>query len=70
MLKLFIEYIKGYMEEFEKVKKVFIKKIDNKNVLEIVFENSLEKIHIHLTDIKLCFLINQETLEEYFRYEK
>lgn len=68
-MKLFVEDIKGYMETYNNVKKIYIKKIDNKNNL-IVKDIYNEITYILLNQVKLAFLINVETMEEYFRYEK
>lgn len=75
-MRLFVEDMKGYMETFDNVKKVSIKKVDNKNTLiinynanPILFDNSID-ITIPLNEIRLAFMINLETMDEYFRYEK
>ena len=75
-MKLFIEDMKGYTKTYNNVKKVSIKKIDNKNTLivnynanPILFDNTIDET-IPLNEIKLAFAINLETMEEYFRYEK
>ena len=73
-MKLFIEYIKEYDDVFTRVQKVKLMKKNNKNVFEISFEDrilgEIEKLYIPLKDVKLMFMIDAETLEEYFRYEK
>lgn len=73
-MKLFIEYLKEYDDVFTRVKKVKLMKKNNKNVFEISFEDrilgEIEKLYIPLKDVKLMFMIDTETLEEYFRYEK
>jgi hypothetical protein len=70
MLRLFIEDKKGYMETFDNVYKVCIKKFDNKNTLEICYNSLKDVEYIPLTSVKLCFLIDVDTMHEYFRYEK
>lgn len=70
MLRLFIEDTKGCMETFDNVYKVCIKKFNKKNNLEICFNSKEDVIYIPLTSVKLCFLIDVDTMHEYFRYEK
>ena len=69
-MKLFVEHIKGYMVVFSSVKKINIGKIDNKNYLFIEKYSSCENDKIKLSDIRLAFLVDTETMKEYFRYEK
>lgn len=70
-MKLFVEDIKGYMETFDNVKNIIITKVYNKNSLIIKFKNyHTEELTIPLTEIRLAYMINIETMEEYFRYEK
>ena len=73
MLKLFVEdYKNGYMDVYTNVYQVKIAKHNNKNCLEVHYRlNPLKDTDIiPLSEIKLCWLINADTLEEYFRYEK
>lgn len=70
MLNLFVESLKGNMNVYENVYKVKIKKIDNKNVLEIIYNSLKDCEYIFLSNIKLCYLIDVDTTHEYFRYEK
>lgn len=70
MLKLFVEDKKGYVDEYTNVYRVMIKKIDNKNTLEIQYNSLKDNDYILLTDIELCYLIDVNTMHEYFRYEK
>lgn len=70
MLRLFVENTKGYMETFNNVYKVSIKKFNNKNTLEVCFNSKEDVMYIPLKDIRLCFFVDVETMHEYFRYEK
>lgn len=78
-MRLFIEDLKGYMETIDNVKRVVIKKIDNKNNLLVYTDCFINPPYatIPLKDIKLSFMIKivkdengDENVEEYFRYEK
>lgn len=69
-MKLFIEDLKGYMEVYENVNKVSIKKIDNKNKLIINYDLPQRIEFIDLKEVRLAFMIDKDTLMEYFRYEK
>lgn len=69
-MKLFVEDLKGYMSIYEHVKKIRINKIDNKNTLQIQYIFSPLIEYIPLSKIKLCYMIDEETLVEVFRYEK
>ena len=70
MLKLFVEDKKGYIDEYENIWSVKIKKVDNKNTLEIRYNSLKDNEYIPLSDITLCYLIDENSLREYFRYEK
>jgi hypothetical protein len=71
MKKLFIEDLKGYMDVYTHVERVVITKIDGrKNYLVVFFTNKSEQVFIPLNEIKMCYLINIDTMEEYFRYSK
>lgn len=71
MMKLFVEEHKtSYMNVYNNVRKVTILKMDKKNFLEIRYTNREDVDYLPLSDIQLCFLIDLETMEEYFRYEK
>ena len=70
MIKLFIEDVNGYMDVYDNVYRVVIKKIDNKNYLEIDYNKLKDNEYIRLTDIRLCWLKDVYTKHEYFRYEK
>ena len=71
MKKIFIENIKGYMEVYNHVERVVITKIDGrKNYLVVFFTNKSTQEFIPLNEIRLCYLINIDTMEEYFRYTK
>ena len=70
MIRLFIEDKKGYVETFDNVYKVSIKKIDNKNNLEINYNSLKNNEYLPLNEIKLAYLIDVDTMHEYFRYEK
>jgi hypothetical protein len=70
MLKLFVTDKKGYVDEYRNVSRVKITKVDNKNVLQIEYNSSKENEYIALSDITLCYLIDVNTMHEYFRYEK
>lgn len=76
MKRLFVEDLKGYMETFDNVDKVEIVKPcnvsfsnDKRNHLYII-KNSHCIDCIPLSEIKLAFMVNTETMEEYFRYRK
>lgn len=75
MMRLFVEDKKGYVETFDNVYKVSIKKIDNKSNLLIHNNNTVDKEfvfseNIPLNEIKLAYLIDVDTMHEYFRYER
>lgn len=70
MLRLFVENKKGYVDVYDNVYKVKIKKIDNKNILEISYNSLKDCDYILLNSITLCYLIDIDTMYEYFRYEK
>lgn len=71
MKKLFIEDLKGYVDTYIHVERIKIAKInDRKNYLVIYFTNKSEQVSIPLNEIRLCFLTNIDTMEEYFRYSK
>ena len=69
-MKLFIEDMKGYMDTYTNVYSIQIKKINNKNNLIIKYNPLKDDTIIPLNTVKLAFMINIETMEEYFRYEK
>ena len=70
-MKLFIEDMKGYSDTYTRVKNVIIAKVNNKNSLIVKFKDyHTEELTIPLSEIRLTFMINLETMEEYFRYEK
>ena len=69
-MKLFLEDLKGYMETFDNVYRVSIKKIDNKNHLLIYYNSCKAGDTIPLKEIKLTFLVDTNSMHEYFRYEK
>ena len=70
-MKLFVEDMKGYMDVYEDVFTVKIKKVLNKNCL-IIRYGDLKKPNeiIKLSEIRLAFMIDPETTREYFRYAK
>lgn len=71
MKKIFIENLKGYMEVYNHVERVVITKIDGrKNYLVVFFTTKSRQEFIPLNEIRLCYLINIDTMEEYFRYTK
>ena len=70
MLRLFVENKKGHVDVYDNVYKVKIKKIDNKNILEISYNSLKDCDYILLNSIILCYLIDIDTMHEYFRYEK
>lgn len=67
-MKLFV-VSKKYTDVYTNIKNIFIKKIENKSQLEINYCYGDKEI-IPLSEIKICFMIDEKTLEEYFRYEK
>ena len=77
-MKLFITDIDGYTETMKNVKRVIIKKENRKEILVIEYSdyiaigdmNYTGIAEIPLKDIQQVFLVNMETMEEYFRYEK
>lgn len=68
-LKLFYEDIKGYVISEENIRNLKIQKIDRKNYLQIKYTNDTED-YIELKELKLAYLIDIETMYEFFRYEK
>lgn len=69
-MKLFVENSKGYMNVYNNVYKVSVKKINNKNHLLIYYNSCKTADKILLKDIKLAFLVDTDTMHEYFRYQK
>ena len=71
-MKLFVEDLKGYVETFKNVTNVKITKRDKNNILVIHTKNTynLMGCAIPLKDIRLCYMIDPITSNEYFRYEK
>lgn len=69
-MRLFIEDLKGYTDVYDNVRNVFIRKVDNKNTIELRYINKTEKDYIPLNEIRLAFLVDLNNMEEYFRYEK
>lgn len=69
-MRLFIEDLKGYIDVYDNVRNVFIRKVDNKNTIELSYINKTGKDYIPLNEIRLAFLVNLNNMEEYFRYEK
>lgn len=69
-MKIFIEDTKGYTESYKDVVRAKMMKLDNKKVLKVEFIDPRENFFMPMVYIKMFFLINEETLEEYFRYEK
>ena len=69
-MKLFVWYTDNYSDVFNYAERVFIKKIGGKKHLEVHCYNKSEVDLIPLADIKLCYLIDVDTMHEYFRYEK
>ena len=65
-----LEDLKGYMETFDNVNEISIKKQNNHNTLIIDYDYENKQIYIPLKEIRLCWLVNIDTMEEYFRYEK
>lgn len=70
MIRLFVEDSKGHVSCYDNVYKVKIEKKDNKNVLRICYNNCASDDYRLLRDVSLCYLIDVETMHEYFRYEK
>ena len=69
-LRLFVEDIKGYMDIYDSVDSVKITRVNNKNTLQVFLQTKKEPICILLSEINLCYLIDLETMHEYFRYAK
>ena len=69
-MRLFIEDLKGYTDVYDNVRSVFIRKVDNKNTIELSYINKTEKDYIPLNEIRLAFLVDLNNMEEYFRYER
>lgn len=69
-MKLFVENSKGYMNVFNNVYRVVIKKINNKNCLCIKYNSLKDDDSILLSEIRLAFLVDTDTMHEYFRYQK
>ena len=69
-MRLFVENIKGYMENYDNVYKVNIKKVNNKNHLVIYYNSYKAADTILLKNVKLAYLIDVESMHEYFRYVK
>lgn len=70
MIRLFIENIKGYMYTYDNVYSVKIKKHNNKNTLLIYYNANEYDELIPLNEIQTAFLVNVDTMQEYFRYTK
>lgn len=70
VMKVFIEDIKGYVEVFNNIWKITIKKINGKNTLILKGNPASDEINISLSKIKLAYALDNVNLEEYFRYEK
>lgn len=68
-LKLFYEDMKGYADAEENVKKVTIRKVDNINTLIVMYTNGT-LAEMELREVRLAYLIDIETMQELFRYEK
>lgn len=68
-LKVFYEDIKGYVVSEENIRNLKIQKIDRKSYLQIKYTNDTED-YIELKELKLVYLIDIETMYEFFRYEK
>lgn len=66
MLKLVIEDKKGYVYDYENVYKVSI----DKATLVINYNSLKDSEYVPLKDVKLCYLIDIDSMHEYFRYEK
>jgi hypothetical protein len=69
-LKVFYEDNEGIVVSEGFVKKVGIRKVNNKNHLYIEYTIDREESIIPLADIRLAFLFDVETMYEFFRYEK
>ena len=69
-MKLFVENLKGNMDVFDNVYKVSIKKINNKNHLVVYYNSCKAGDTIPLNEVKLSFLVDTDTMHEYFRYQK
>ena len=69
-MRLFVEDLKGYINVFNNVYRVAIRKKDNKNVLVVEYSNKTGKDILALKEISLAYLIDIETMHEYFRYDK
>lgn len=70
VMKVFVENKKGYVDVFNNIWKINIKKINNKNTLILKSNPLTDEINIPLSEIELAYAIDNVTLEEYFRYEK
>lgn len=68
-LKIIYEDTKGYMNHVEHVKKLYIRKIGKKNHFMIKFINDSSR-SVPMNEVRLLFMIDLNTMEEYFRYEK
>ena len=72
-MRLFVEYTKsGYMDAFNNVSRVSIKKQEKKNKL-FIYDYADKYIDIiPLNEIKLAFMVDTsgKDCKEYFRYEK
>lgn len=72
-LRLILTDTKGFCEFIDNVYKVSIIKksyTGKKNILEIKFYNTRGDLLIPLSEVEQCFLIDIETMHEFFRYEK
>ncbi len=69
-MKLFIENTKGIMTTYEHIERIKIHKIDNKNTLQVEYKFSPIIENILLSKIKLCYLLDEKTQFEVFRYKK
>lgn len=70
VMKVFVEDTKGYVDIYDNIYKISIKKINGKNNLIIKGSPATDEINIPLKEIKLAYAIDNINLDEYFRYEK
>lgn len=68
-MKLFYTDKKGYVTAIDNVKKIKIMKLNGKNHLKINY-NFDDIIIEKLTDVEVAYLIDIDTMQELFRYEK
>lgn len=73
-MRLFIENIKGIMDVVDNVDRVMIKRGNDKKLYLLAFYNNRDNTYNIdtrlLADVRLAYLLDVDTMKEYFRYTK